>query len=207
MKEVSNKCVGVSYRLQVPETAEEYDHAAGKIGACVESANKNVIYRSTNAQFRAAFAAAVEDETGIERETAKVGSKTVTDDDGNETTEDVYGYSETEKAYLDRVYAELGLGDEDAIMSKFGDIVASIEAELVFDPSERERATKERKPRKAFLNIANAVLERGGPDGLSRVIAKLCEELDVTVEDSVEGLARALQIKDSRRDLASELLG
>jgi hypothetical protein len=206
MKDTTVKCVGVSYNLSVPETSEEYDQIAGKIGACVESANKNVIYRQSNAQFRAFYCDAVEEDTGIERQTKVVATKTHTDEDGNETTEDVLGYAETEKKYLDRVYAELELDDEAAVMARFGGLVEQAQGEVVFDPSEREPAAKTKKPRKAFLRVGEAIEAKGGQEGLDHVAGKLADELDIEVEATVEGVALALQIKDSQRDLASELL-
>lgn len=200
MKSEKNKCVGVAYSVNVPETAEEYDKLAGKQGACVESANKNVVYRSTNAQFRNLFAAAVEEDTGIERETDTIGTKTVTDEDGNETEEDIIGYTETEKVYLDRVYAELGLETEEEKLARFGDIIAAIEPKLTFDPSERAPASgKPRKARKEFRDAAAMIAEKAGPEGLERAAAKLGEELGFEVEATEDAVALAIQTRETRR--------
>lgn len=207
MKQDTVKCVGVSYNLQVPETAEEYDSMAGKVGACVESANKNVIYRQCNAQFRAKFCELVEDETGIERATKVTGTKTTKDDDGNETTEEIIGYAETEKVYLDRVYAEEGLADEAQIVSRFGDLIEQAQDATTFDPKEREAAApRSKKPKKIHRDTAEAIAEQAGEEGLEHVAGKLAEELDLEVEPTVEGIAEALQIRENRRDLAAELL-
>ena len=39
-----------------PGTVEDYDRAAGKVGACLEDAVDNTIYRSTLPEWQAAFA-------------------------------------------------------------------------------------------------------------------------------------------------------
>lgn len=206
MKNEVVKCVGVSYNISVPETAEEYDQLAGKVGACVSSANRNVIYRQTNPQFRPKFCELVEEDTGIERKTKVTGTKTVKDDDGNETTEEIIGYAETEKVYLDRVYAEENLVDEEQIMARFGDLVSQAEAEVVFDPSEHEAAPKVKKPKKIHRTTAEQILEQAGEEALAMVASKLAEELDIEVEATVDSVAMALQTRENRRDVVSELL-
>jgi hypothetical protein len=208
MKELLVKCVGVKYKINVPDSVEEYDQAAGKSGACLESGVKNVIYRSTNAQFRSLFADAVETETGIERERQVVGEKTVKDEEGNETTEEVVGFAETEKAYLDRVYAELDLDTEEKVVAEFGELIADVEVKLVFDPSGRDPAAgKTKKAKKRYREMADALVEKLGIDGLGPLAEKLSEQVDYEVEPTPEAIALAVQYREESRSLEDELLG
>lgn len=209
MKQVQVKSVGVTYTVEVPESAEEYDQLAKKQGACVEAANANVIYRSLNAQFRSQLADAIEEETGHERATKVTGTREVEDEDGNKTTEDIVEYAETEKKFLDRVYAEEGLETEEQRMARFGELIKNIQASLVFDPSERERsAGPAKKARKLYREAAEAIEEAAGESGLETAAGKLSDLLGYEVPATVEGVALAIQAKETRNaaDIAQSLL-
>ena len=208
MKDTQINCVGVTYKVATPETVEEFDSLAGKAGAALASATANVVYRSTNAAFRAQFAEAVEAETGIERKTKAAGTKKVTDADGNEVEETVFVYDGTEKTYIDGVYEELDLDTPEKRQEYFAVIIAEVEAKLSFDPSGREpSAGKTKRAKKAFRDKAEAIFAKFGQEKIDAAAAALSAELDLTVDATTEGVALGLQIRDDRRDVLSEILG
>lgn len=127
MKAYQNKTLGQTVTLQVPETAEEFDSLAGATGLCVKDANRNVIYRQWNHEFRKAFCDALENETGIARKTKTVG-------EGDKAKE---VFDETEAEYLNGL--ELGKHIDEERMSQIAQEVA---AEVKFDPTPSTRSKK-----------------------------------------------------------------
>ena len=127
MKAYQNKTLGQTVTLQVPETAEEFDSLAGATGLCVKDANRNVIYRQWNHEFRRAFCEALEAETGIARKTRTVG-------EGDKAKE---VFDETEADYIQSL--ELGKHIDEERMSQVAQEVA---AEVKFDPTPSTRSKK-----------------------------------------------------------------
>jgi len=194
-----NKSLDLNFTVMVPESAEEFDRLAGVTGACVGEANRNVIYRSVNHEFRDKLCERMENETGVPRE-----SKTSKKADGTEVTE----YTENEKAYINRLLAGKHI-DEDKMQL----IATEVGKTCIFDPSPSTRTTKIPKEiASAAADILFAVSEKKTtPD---RVMANFAAVLGVDFqgaygafsEDSVAKALIALRDKQAR-ERANSLIG
>ncbi len=144
MKNAEYKTLGLTVNLQVPATVEEFDTNAKRVGACLDEATNNVIYRGSLTSLRdlilhgqdeekdatgkvitPAFKG-IEETTGIARKTKKVKS-------GKEGKE-VETYDETEAEYFERVCAE-----KKVEASSFQALFSAAAALVGFDASARER--------------------------------------------------------------------
>lgn len=222
--------LGYDLVIQVPETIHEYDTLAKKVGAALESAIMNVVYRGVNNKFRAAFALAVENNTGIERATVTVmkadGSGPKLDDDGEPITK--YAKEvDTEGKYLDLVFATLVAqkldenGEEtstpfesvEAAAAAFAPLAQSIIAGdgtennpgIAFDPTEKERVPGgPKKVAKAYIKLAEDAKAKGKLESLAQ---QLQDKLGALwkVEATVESVARAVS-EDQRRKREKESL-
>lgn len=77
MKELNQKTLGVNVLIKgVPSTAAEFDEMAGEVGACVDEATSNVVFRQWLARFRPAYIDAIAKETGIPPVSEEVDGKT-----------------------------------------------------------------------------------------------------------------------------------
>lgn len=199
MKTYINKTLGFSFALLVPESVEEFDRLAGKGGAALDEANKNVIYRSVNHEFRKEFCEALEKTTGIEREGKITGE--------GEAAKKVY--TEKEKAYVSRVLAS-GKITEEAAQS----LANEVGGKIAFDPSPSERSSKLPKEiddnvRAIFAAIA------AGQSTEERVMANVAGKLglgsyeDTYGEFNEETLGAALVAvaRKQREEQRNELLG
>lgn len=196
-------------KIAVPETVEEYDRLAKKEGSALSDAIFNVLYRGVFAKFRAKFAEAVENNTGIVRNTEVVLGKDgqpKKDDDGNEVTR----YTETEKVYLNRVYAILVGKNEftspEAAAASFAPLAQSIVESIVFDPSETEREPSQpKKVAKAYITIAEKAAANGKLESLALTLtAKLG---NWKVEPTVDSVAKGIAEDQRRINAAKNLAG
>lgn len=172
------RCLSFPAQIRVPESIEEYDKLAGKVGVCLAQAIGNIVYRSVLAGVRADFCEALERETGIKRafeivtgadgkpKTREVEVKS-TGPDGKEvvtkSTEEVINYTESEAKYVNRVQSELKLADE-AFIAKYQHLMdaAVNDPSNKFDPTQTE--PKERGPKKlpeAYVVAATRVFNNG----------------------------------------------
>ena len=200
--------LGYDLVVQVPSTIEEYDTAAKKAGAALESAINNVLYRSTFAEFRGTFSDAIENNTGIERKTEVVNGKDgqpKKDSDGEVVTR----FTETEKVYFDRVCATLAADGKfdspEAAAASFKDLAQSIIGGIAFDPSETERVfTGPKKIAKAYIAVAQKAHDTGK---LVHLATQLQHKLGETwkVEHTVDSVARAIA-EDQRRKREAQKL-
>lgn len=198
MKEVQVKSLGLVYPVKVPETVEEFDTLAGKVGACLESAIANEIYRGTNAEFRSAFIDALPEATGIQRNAIATGeTEEIEDEDGNKSTVEVTKL-EDEGKYFDRVCAELGIDKSDsaAKQARFQDIIDKLYADektsWSFDPSPAKRKSGARKPAKltkSALETAAYVISLG-EENLQTVVANLKKNGFEVVVDPEKGITQ-----------------
>lgn len=218
--------VGFNVNISVPETVAEYDTLAKKTGACLDSAIANVVYRGVLATFRDDLATVVENNTGISRKTSpvldktgnpKVEKETVTNADGTQTTTEtpITKFDETEKVYLDRVWAILSVASAGGTPAKFASpeaaaasftaIAQSTMDKIVFNPAETERTPSgPKKIAKAYTAIAEKALAAGKLDTLA---ANLATKLgDWKVDATVDSVARAIS-EDQRRQNAAKNLG
>lgn len=207
MKQVNIPSCGVQCRVSVPESVEEFDTLAKRTGACLDEAINNVIYRGVLADFRDALVTAVIGKTGIARtsEPEKNGKKK---EDGSP----VMVFTESEGKYLDRAVSASGLSEADfqAIADEVcGSVDASGQPVITFDPSERERKTREASVGKQDLEMALAFLT-GDESKLKKVLKNISKigEMDITLtgDQAVDQRAIALGIKAVRNNTA-KLLG
>lgn len=197
--------LGFELSVNVPDSIAEYDTLAKKQGAALESAVLNVLYRSVFAAFRAQFAEAVENNTGVARLMEKTGKK-VKNEDGTE--EDAVRFAETEKVYFDRVCAELVQNGEhptvEAAAASFSQLAQETIASIAFDPSESEKApTGPKKVAKAYTLLAEKAQAAGKLDALaSQLSSKLG---NWKVEATVDSVAKAIA-EDQRRKREAQKL-
>jgi hypothetical protein len=200
IRQEQNVC-GLTVNVPVAGSVADFDRLAKKEGACLAEANRNVTYRGTSAVARRLLCEAIEKETGIVREKIVSSTKEVTDEDGNVSTEDVMDWApqhKTEKKYFDAVCAE-----KDCELSAFSHLIGDIEAQLVFDPSERESNAKPKKLAKMYYDAADTIIEQGAGD---QVADALSAELGHSVDADRESLAKAICEKNKKADLAGSLI-
>ena len=201
MKTVEASTLGFKLNVQVPETVEEFDTLAKAVGAALEYANRNVLYRSVFAKFRASLSEAVENQTSIPRKTEQTGKK-VKDDEGNDTDEDQERYCESEKIYFDRVVAKLvktgEFENKELAAASFGALAQKTIDTIAFDPSEPERAASgPRKVAKSYVELAQKASDNGKLEALANALR---EKLGNSwrIEDTVDSVAKAVS-EDQRR--------
>lgn len=196
MKSITNRTLGFAVTVSVPETAEEYDGLAGRVGACVDDANNNVLYRSWNHKFRKALCEAVEEETGEER------GNTVNEETGKKT------FTEQEKVYVSRVISE-GLIEQEEVDSIAQRVAPGIE----FDPKPTSRKKKVPEEISKAVTTVLAALEEGTTTE-AKVASNLAAQLGI--EDfsasygdvNEESLTRALIAREEKRqrEVANDLI-
>jgi len=200
--------MGFELSLAVPETVEENDQLAKRVGATLESAVANVIYRAVLPEFRANFAEAVENNTGIARLTEEVLDKagqTKKDDEGEPITR----YTETEQKYFDRVTAILVSDGKfesvEAAAASFYDLAKSVIGAITYNPAAAERTSSgPKKVAKQYLKLAQ---DWSDSDKLEAAVAKLSEKLGSTwkIEATVDSVARAVAEDQRRKREAAKL--
>jgi predicted Zn-dependent protease len=180
----------LSYECDVPETSEEFDTMAAETGACVREANKNVIYRSTNAVVRREFVAALVEEYKEElgEELDQITEK---DEKGKIT-----GYSVSDAKVVKFIAKTLGVS-----VKSFQPIMDGIEAK--FDPKTRERGGGG-SIGKMYLEAAQAAHDDGD---IEEVAASLAEIIGEEVDPTVEAVAAALKTRESLRKKEGLLKG
>jgi hypothetical protein len=157
MKQVQNETLGFKLNVQVPDSVEEFDRMAGRSGAALDEANKNVMYRGWNADFRRTFVEVLGKQfPDIKRAVVGKGPKTKKNPEGS----DVY---ESEQKYLDRVLA----GGHSLV--ELQPLAEQTAAQIPFDPSAAERSTKVGKE---YLELADGVIAKGN-DAVEKATAKL----------------------------------
>ena len=134
----------------VPASVEEFDLNAKKVGACLDEAVNNVIYRSFLAGFRALFCEAVEDATSISRKTKKVkrGDK------------EVEVFDETEGEYIRGVRLSQGWTEDVSILQGIADKVC-VNPDLVFDASATERIVQPKKLPEPYRQAGERIVNNG----------------------------------------------
>jgi hypothetical protein len=176
MKTKEYSSLGLKVNFSVPESVEEFDANAKRIGACLEEATNNSVYRGMLGDFRDVLLhgwaekgiKGLDDIYGVERKTKPVLDRKTNlprkDKDDNEVTT----YDETEEEFLDRVLAEKGLKIED--IQEHANTVA---ASLVFDASAREKkAPKPKKLSSTYLDAAKKLLEKYEDSKINKTFAK-----------------------------------
>jgi hypothetical protein len=208
----------MSISYNIPESVEEFDQNAKRVGACLDEACTNIILRANNAVYRDGFLhgfsvtepdpadptkfvqrviyAGLEAETGIVRATTEreLQSKNA---DGSAKTTTVF--AESEETYWKRVRAQLvanGTYANDAeVLAHYTPIANEIAAAIPFDASETERkAPQPKTASKELLATAQQIIDAGKAEKVAKYLGKkLGREVGLTVD------ALALAMRDDLR--------
>ena len=160
MKSYKNSTLGHDLNISVTETAEEFDILAGKVGACVEEAISNVIYRGWNATFRENFVDALEKQTGIARRLDDKAMAKATPRKSDGKIADIY---ESAGSYYAFVQAQTSTTPKD-----HQSLAEKVAASIAFDPKPSARTSK---PGKELVAAADAIIAKGA-ETVAKVIAK-----------------------------------
>lgn len=157
-KTYASRCLGADVSFTVPATVEALDAQIGRKGATLEQALKNCVYHSWNPLFRAAFAARLVAETGIERPVKKDAKGqpvtfTKTNDDGEKVTENVLI---TEQDYVNLLNAKEAISAVD-----FQTMAQEVADEIPFDASPKSRSGKPAKKHYATADTLLAQFKAG----------------------------------------------
>lgn len=186
-KEVNS--LQMAFTVSVPSSIEEYDRLAKQDGAALKSAVDNALYRGYFNDFRPAFTAAVEKETGIMQE--------------RNADNDVV---EKEAPYMNRVVATLAknenISDLNAVRARFAPLAQQTADSIVFDPSAKERTgSGSNLVAKTYLKIANEAFEGGKLAALSAKLASL--GFPSTISDdkdaSILSVAKAIAAREAKK--------
>jgi hypothetical protein len=216
MKQEKYSSLSLDVLVNVPADAAEFDTLAERIGACVDEANSNIVYRGVLAEVRDILIHGVdpvkdpatgnvvrpgfdglEKITGISRKTKNSGRtkkvKVTVDGAETEREESVLVYDESEADYVKRVAAAKGWGspDTDTYKQALQPLMDQVAALVVFDPKERER--KPAQPKKlpdTYRNTATKLVEAGKWDALA---AKLLRETNTVLGDQPDDKAKAIE--------------
>lgn len=210
MKEVTVSSLGFDLKKLVPETVEEYDSLARRVGACLDDAVNSTLYRGTFAEFRDLFLMGreadgetpafigVEGLSGVKRltKTEKRGEK------------EVEVYAETEGAYWKRVIATNFGGDEEKAVLEFQSVAQAAMELAAFDPSVKERAPAGPKSiAKRYTEIATQAVKDGKGQKLADMLGSvLARTIALTGEQDkdIATLARAIADNEARKRKESE---
>jgi hypothetical protein len=141
--------LGYKLSFNGPKSVEDYDQKAGRVGACLEDACDNTIYRGTLPEWQDAFAAAVEEKLKVKRgvdNTATERAKSRAKDPSK-----IQDVPEKVKAFIQRVTA--GMSEQEK--GELTVLAQSIANNIVVDPSPSKRA---RGPGKDLLAKADSLL-------------------------------------------------
>lgn len=199
------KSCGVNYTIEVPTTAEEFDSLAGRVGACVEEANSNVIYRGTNADFRGEYLAALMAKYTYERPKTQDGDKK------NEDGTPKLKFVNAEGKDIDLLIAANNVSEADQ-QAVADSVMTSVDKDgkplVSFDPSERVRAPKADAIGKQDMETALSFLN-GDEATLRKVLKNIKKqggvEINLTDDKAANQLAIAKGIKAVRTNLAASL--
>jgi hypothetical protein len=148
-KQYDTNSLGYKLRFNGPATVEEYDQAAGRVGACLEDACDNTIYRGTLPEWMRAFAVRLEEMTGTKRgtdaeATARAKARSKKPDDVKDVPEKV-------KAFHARVTASMSDADKNALNA----VAQEVADTIAIDPSPAKRVSG---PDKQLLGKADSLL-------------------------------------------------
>lgn len=200
MKSATYDSLGCKVNFAVPESPEEFDKLAERVGACVEEANDNVAYRGVLADFRYALCEAIEGETsnarGVEPVIDAKTNKPKTGKDGQPVTK----YTEKESEYVNRIV----LVEKALTKERLQQIADDVSKTLVFDPKQQTRSTGS-KLAKVYSDAANEIIAKGGAE---KAAGRLAEILGRPVTPDANSLALAIKENEDRKrkDRVNELL-
>lgn len=209
MSPVEIKSLGFKLIKSVPDSVEEFDRLAKEAGSALREATRNVLYRSTLAEFRNVFLHGREADaetsspeivgldklTEIDRK-VKVTKPAVLDAEGKVTAEAVDVWAETEDEYFTRVCALIAQRDGstvEAVQASFATQAQAVMDAIAFDPSKTER--KSSGPKKipsTYIEVAKEIVNAKGGN-IAEGIAAFTRKTGLAVAgDTVEALAFAV---------------
>lgn len=166
MKQYPTSSAGFDLVFNGPSTAEEYDAKAGRVGAAVEDASTNTIYRSTLPKWQKAFVAALVALTSVERlvdsaatEKAKARAKA-----GVEVSDVL----EKNTTYINRATAQYA-GDDKDKLAELAKLAQDVANDIEVDPSATVRTPGVDK---GSLAKAEDILSRD-EDSMETTVSKL----------------------------------
>ena len=174
---------GLNGKVQAPQTPEEFDSLAKRIGACLDEAVANVLYRGVLADFRGELCDKIEATHSIKRLTK----------DHPEGKKDAAGNTirvvdESENKYIARAAAELGQP-----VNVFQPLADEVCKDLVFDPSQRERKAGAGMPGKTDLETARTLIAQG-PEKLAISLGKIGAVTGTTITLTGDEAAQVVQV-------------
>lgn len=147
------RSLGYEVEFSVPSSIEEFDQNAKRSGACLEEGIRNVVYRSTLADFRDQFVDRVHNETGVEFKLEPSGKK---DDKG----EEIMKWAETEDEYIARAAATKSVD-----RSSFQVLATEVASVIEFDASATERkAPGPKKLPQMYREPAENIINNGNQE-------------------------------------------
>jgi len=188
MAKYETNSLGFPLEFNGPDSVEDYDRAAGKVGSCLEDAVENTIYRSTLPEFQDAFSKKVEEMTGQKRQvnteaTANTKARSKTPD----KVKDIF---ETIRVFVNRATA----GMSDADKTALGQIAQEVASGITVDPSPSKRQGGLRKDLKSkaesLLTLPDDQLEAKITSYLNYVEYDL--DRDEANKPTVESLGRLI---------------
>lgn len=179
MKSYDTSSVGFDLVFNGPETAEEYDKAAGRVNAAVEDAVSNTIYRATLPKWQKAFVEVLASLTGVTRDVdAKATEKAKARAKDGAKTDDVL---EKATAYIARA-SSIYAGDD---KEKLAELAAAAQACADSIPVDPSASVRQGGINKGWLAKAEDILARD-EDAMEETIAKLLGVVDGFVLDRDE---------------------
>jgi hypothetical protein len=145
------KTLGYEITLKGPSSVEEYDRIAGKVGACLEDAIDNEIYRGTLPDVQDKFGAELVKkfgERGINQKATDAAKARAKDDAARAKVKDV---KETWTTYHNRVTA----GMSDDARKELATLIQQAADACPVNPTPTSRA---KGPAKAFVAKADSIL-------------------------------------------------
>jgi len=195
-KPYETNSLGYKLKFNGPATVEEYDQAAGRVGACLEDACDNTIYRGTLPEWQAAWAKRLEEMTGVKRgidqaATDRARARSKKPDEVADVPEKVKAFdarvkssmSDTDKAALNSVAQEVadtvGIDPSPAKRIAGPDKSLLVKADSWLTLPDDQLEVKINKAREAVGAYDLELDENDKPDriSLARLIGKYLDEL------------------------------
>jgi uncharacterized protein YjbJ (UPF0337 family) len=141
--------MGFDVKFNGPDTVEDYDRAAGKVGSCLADACENTIYRSTLPELHGKLVEKIEALTGTKREVNQ-GATDAAKGRAKDPSK-VKNIMETVPKFVKRATAGMSKEDLAALQTE----IQSIADGITVDPSPSKR---QRGPAKDLLAKADQIL-------------------------------------------------
>lgn len=184
---------GIKYR--VPASVEAYDTLAKRTGACLDAAVKQQLFHGSYGDIRAGITdklvelghgkprltiGKVEVAEVFEEKDGKPELTGYVSTDGKEKKfkSDADVKVEADKAFFDRVCAELGVE-----ATHFADLIQAVADANPFDPSRKQRTAAQRKIAKTYIEAAQGIVD-AGDIAINGAVAQLSELLDRPIDVS-----------------------